>query len=735
MKDQSIRQKLITVILLTTSIVLLLTCAAFIIYEWITFRQAMARNLTTLAQITAANSTAALAFQNEADATEVLSALRVEDHVVAAAFYDHEGKLFATYPAGAAVSLLPSTPGRPGYRFSRSHLVLFQPVIANDKRLGTLYLKSDLGAMYDRFQLYGGIVGLVLGVSSLVAFAISTKLQKRISEPILALADTAKAVSARKDYSVRAPKQGEDELGLLTDAFNHMLNQIQAQNSALQESEARKGAILESAHDGIISIDHRGLIIEFNPAAQRIFGYTREQAIGKELAEFIVPAHLREGHRRGLEHYLATGEGPVLNKRVELPAIRADGTEFPAEVSITRVGSAAPPTFTGFVRDITERKRAEQELGKSEAQLRLIWENVMDGMRLTDQDGIIRMVNEAYCRLVEKPREALEGQPLSVLYEAHSEEEVMRKHRQRFQERLVQAHYEKEVNLWNGKRVFLEISNSFLDVEGRPALLVSIFRNITERKQAEEEIIRLNASLEERVTDRTAQLEAANKELEAFSYSVSHDLRAPLRGIDGYARILSEDYEPMLDAEGRRVLGVIQTETRRMGRLIDELLNFSRLGRQQMNSTTLDMTALTKGAFEEVARDVERKPQFELKPLPPTRGDEALIRQVLVNLLSNAVKFTRHQEAPMIEVGSQSDSDQNLYYVKDNGVGFDAKYANKLFGVFQRLHREDEFEGTGVGLALVQRILHRHGGNIWAEAKLNEGATFYFTLPKEKEQP
>ncbi len=225
-------------------------------------------------------------------------------------------------------------------------------------------------------------------------------------------------------------------------------------------------------------------------------------------------------------------------------------------------------------------------------------------------------------------------------------------------------------------------------------------------------------------------LEAANKELEAFTYSVSHDLRAPLRAISGFSQAVIEDCAPQLDDEGRRYLGLIQENAHRMGRLIDDLLTFSRLGRQQMTNSKIDMETLAKSVFEELAAlEPGRKIKFIAHTLPPVYGDNSMIRQVLVNLLSNAIKFTRPKEEALIEFGYLPKLEDGAYYIKDNGVGFDMQYANKLFGVFQRLHSITEFEGTGVGLALVYRIITRHGGKVWAEGIVDQGATFYFTLP------
>jgi light-regulated signal transduction histidine kinase (bacteriophytochrome) len=226
------------------------------------------------------------------------------------------------------------------------------------------------------------------------------------------------------------------------------------------------------------------------------------------------------------------------------------------------------------------------------------------------------------------------------------------------------------------------------------------------------------------------QLESANKELESFSYSVSHDLRSPLRAIDGFSRILEEDHDDKLSDEGRRLLGVIRDNSRKMGQLIDDLLEFSRLGRKELSTSTIDMKRLAEVMIGELQTSSERPPKLEVGALPPARGDAVLVKQAWANLLGNAIKFSSKREQPVIEVSGHENGAECVYCVKDNGAGFDMQYYQKLFGVFQRLHRTEEFAGTGVGLAIVQRVIARHGGRVWAEGKVGEGAAFYFSLPR-----
>jgi len=267
----------------------------------------------------------------------------------------------------------------------------------------------------------------------------------------------------------------------------------------------------------------------------------------------------------------------------------------------------------------------------------------------------------------------------------------------------------------------LEQANRFLE------------REMAERQHADEEIRKLNDELERRVTDRTTQLEAANKELEGFSYSVSHDLRAPLRAVVGFSQMLLEDHSGQMDEEAQRKLKVIQSEAQRMGVLIDELLAFSRLGRKAMQLADIDMTELARTTCQGLnGQHQGPKVELRLASLPRGKGDRVLLGQVWANLIANAIKFSSKRQQPLVEISAISDEKEHVYFVRDNGAGFDPRYQSKLFGVFQRLHDASEFPGTGVGLALVQRIVVRHGGRVWAEGKPGEGATFYFTLLKER---
>jgi PAS domain S-box-containing protein len=419
------------------------------------------------------------------------------------------------------------------------------------------------------------------------------------------LAETAKAISINQDYSVRAQKLGNDELGFLTSAFNQMLAQIQKQNVDLIESEERVRAVINSALSAVVVMDANGIITDWNLRAEKMFGLRAEKAIGMELANTIIPSHYREAHRKGLKHFMMTGKGPVINQFLEVSALRHDGTEFPVELSISMLKANDVITFCGFITDITERKKAEEE---------------------------IKMFNQ---------------------------------------------------------------------------------------------------KLEQMVSDRTQELEIVNKELESFSYSVSHDLRAPLRSIHGYMNIFSEEYANKLDDEAKRLATIIMNNTQKMGRLIDDLLAFSQLGRKELTMTHASMKSIVENIWEEHRRlEGNKKIKCEISELPHAYVDTITIRQVWINLISNAIKYSRQKELPSIEIGAEEKEDMVIYHIKDNGAGFDMLYYDKLFGVFQRLHSQKEFEGTGVGLAIVQRIIVKHGGRVWAEAKPNEGATFYFSVRK-----
>jgi PAS domain S-box-containing protein len=354
-------------------------------------------------------------------------------------------------------------------------------------------------------------------------------------------------------------------------------------------------------------------------------------------------------------------------------------------------------------------------------------DHVSDAIYLIDTDARFRYVNDEACR-----RHGLEREELLEMGVADVDPDFpLDRWPEHFAELKQRGTliFETRHRRGNGSLFPVELAANYLSYAD-DEFNFAFARDITERKRAEAEYRKLNQQLEQRVRERTADLQAANEELEAFAYSVSHDLRAPLRAIDGFSRILLEDYADKLDDEGKRLFSVVSDNTVRMGQLIDDILKFSRAGRTELTLSEIDMEKMARAVFAELQPPVaENKLQLEIEPIPPARGDSAMLRQVFVNLLSNAIKFSRNREMPRIKVGARVEENETIYLVQDNGVGFDMQYADKLFGVFQRLHSVNEFEGTGIGLAIVKRIITRHDGRVWAESKINEGATFYFSIP------
>jgi len=500
---------------------------------------------------------------------------------------------------------------------------------------------------------------------------------------------------------------------------------------AMHEYQERIRQVIDTALDAVITIDRLGIITSWNAQAEKMFGWLRAEAVGKLLADTIIPAQDREAYLTGLQHYPASGEGAALNRRIEMVARHRDGHEFPVELAIAAAKVADVYTFSAFIRDLTEPKRAEKAVRENEAKFRAVFEKSLDAIGVSRQ-GVHVLVNPAYLKLFgfEQPEE-LVGRPVFELLAPGERSRVREFVEGRSNGEAAPARYESRGLRQDGAEFDLDIDASAFELDGEPHTLV-ILRDITGQKRARAEIERLNAELEARVVRRTRQLEAANSELEAFSYSISHDLRAPLRAIDGFAHILLDDYAPKLDDRGRRLFEVIRENARKMNQLIEDMLAFSKFNRAEIRQGPVDMTGLARSVFQDLmAPEAARPMKITIQKLPMATGDAAMLRQVFANLISNALKFTRKTVDPAIDIGAWQEGPEATYYVRDNGVGFDAKYGHKLFNLFQRLHKSEDFEGTGVGLAIIQRIIHRHGGRVWAESKAHAGACFYFALPAD----
>ena len=490
-----------------------------------------------------------------------------------------------------------------------------------------------------------------------------------------------------------------------------------------QASAAETESLYNEAPCGYHSVDKNGTFVRINDTELAWLGYRREEVVGKlKFIDLVAP----ECVRTVLENFPRLVQGGKTTD-LEYKMVRKDGSTFPVVVNAVPLldadGNYVMSRTTMF--DISALQSTRSKLQEALSFVDAIVENI-PSLIFVKEAQTLRFVriNRAEEELIGMPREALIGKTDHELFPKEQADLFIAKDREVLAKEGIVEVAEEKLTTANGTLILRTRKIGLRDSAGRPQYLLGISDDITEAKRTEEAIRTLNASLQIRAN----QLEAANKELESFSYSVSHDLRAPLRAIDGFTKIFDEDYGDQIDDEGRRLLKIIRENSQRMGLLIDDLLAFSRLGRQPLSTEQTDMKSLAIEALRQVhAAGLGKNASTVINDLPAANVDPPLLKQVWINLLSNALKYSSTRESPQIEVGFLTT--QNAYFVKDNGVGFDMRYYDKLFGVFQRLHRIDEFSGTGVGLAIVHRLITRHGGRVWAEAELDRGATFFFSVP------
>jgi PAS domain S-box-containing protein len=569
---------------------------------------------------------------------------------------------------------------------------------------GVTYVMNAITVWVPAYWLSGGLKALTAAVSVIWSVVVWYYLPRTLALP------------------------SRDRLHEINTELEQLNRQLHDEVINRTETEQQFRALLESAPDAIVIVDQDGRIALVNSQTEKWFGYQRDELLGQPI-EKLMPQRFRDRHVSTRDAYINNPTLRPMGAGLELYGARKDGSEFPVEISLSPLQTAGKSLTTSVIRDITARKQMEQIQLQVQSRYRDLVTNLPVGVyreTLGEQGGFLE-VNPSLVEILEaQSTEALQQHSVRDLFPEPSAYDA-------FLEKLTRQGRVngEEIHLKTLKgREFDAAVTAILKLDDKLGGYVDgVLEDITPRKENELHIRELNDSL----SKRTTELEHINGELEAFSYSVSHDLRAPLRAIDGFSRILLRDNSTQLDDKGRGLLDRVRNAAQQMATLIDDLLNLSRISRAELNYEPVDLAALAGKVMDNLRQaDPERSVQFRIEPGElVTQGDPRLLRVVMDNLLGNAWKFTSQRPDALIELGVEYQQDTPVYFVRDNGAGFDMAYSNKLFGAFQRLHDANTFSGTGIGLATVQRIIHKHHGQIWAHGQEGEGASFFFTVNQD----
>jgi PAS domain S-box-containing protein len=797
LRNLPIKQKLTLIIMLTSGVALLLACVAFVAYDHVSFRRAMATELSVLTDMFDDNVAAGLTFKDAESVEKTLASLKAHPHVLAAVVYDSAGKHMAEYRRADMSAAFPSLPAdRTGVHFREHQLDAFRRIVLAGEDIGTIYITSDLQALTMRLRRYAMIVSFVLVLSSLVAFALSASLQHVISGPISHLAQVANSVATDKNYSVRAVKHGEDELGRLIDGFNEMLTQIQARDGELQRAQdllekrvkERTGELQQEiaghkrSAQALHETNQRFVIVTrattdviwdwnlntnslwLNENFQTVFGYPAE-TIGTDLESWTSRIHPEDAQRVLDSVHQVIEEGGRLWSN-EYRFRKHDGSYAVVydRGYVLHGDSGQAARMIGAMQDITERKQAEDARHQSESQFRQVWNASADGMRLTDREGHVLMVNDAYCQIVGKTKAELEGHSLSIIHHASERERILIRHKKQFDFATAPTHMEKEVTLWNGKKMWLDLSNSLLQLPGQAPLLLSIFRDISERKLAEAELEQTHRQLMD--TSRQAGMaEVATGVLHNVgnvlnSVNVSTTLvteqlkKSKVANLAKAVALMNENTTNLgefmtRDPRGKQLPGYftqlsdhladeqtrLLTETEQLRKNIEHIKDIVAMQQSYAKvsgvTETLKISELIEDALRMNAGALVRhgvRVIREIEDFPPVTIDKHKVLQVLVNLIRNA-KYACDDSGHVdkwIRVRVVSDEERIRIEVIDNGVGIPAENLIRIFSHGFTTRKN----GHGFGLHSGALVAKELGGSLTASSDgLGHGATFTLELP------